>query len=463
MTIDTGSLSTPSIERPVFLPRSGMGGLTRRMAVASALLAGVIVAAFTMLFLAVVNFTDSTDESRHTRQELVVADQLDKLILDLETGLRGYVITGEERFLAPWNDARAAFPRQAAELERLVAGDPGQVTHARELVRMGESYIQDYGVPVIQAVRRGDPSAHSVAVTEDGKRRMDALRAEFDRFAVIGRADLNQREASAGEAGRRAVIGAEVGVGSSILLILLFTGYLTRVIVRPIRAAAFMANRLATGDLSTRIPERGVGEIGTLERSFNFMADSLEQDRGELSRLAEEQGALRRVATLVARAVPPADVFSAVTREVAALLGADTAYLARYQPNGTVTVVARWSGEGTGAAGLGSTAENHAVTDRVRETRRSARLDHPAEVELGGSAPVTGAHHRSWVAAPITVGGRLWGAMVASSVRPDPLPEDAEARMTNFTDLVGTAIANSQARTDLAASRARVVSAADES
>jgi signal transduction histidine kinase len=112
---------------------------------------------------------------------------------------------------------------------------------------------------------------------------VDKLRQAFDTVRATGSADLLAKEESANIAGRRALIGAGAGVAGSVLLILLFTGYLTRMIVRPVRRAALMADRLAGGNLAARMTESGPGEIGTLERSFNVMADSLERSRDELA------------------------------------------------------------------------------------------------------------------------------------------------------------------------------------
>jgi hypothetical protein len=107
-----------------------------------------------------------------------------------------------------------------------------------------------------------------------------------------------------------------------------------------------MAGRLAGGDLSVRMPERGVGEIGALERSFNSMAGALEDGRDQLGRLADEQAALRRVATLVAQRVPPVEVFATVAEEVGRLLGTEGAGIVRYEPDNTTTLVAGWSRDG---------------------------------------------------------------------------------------------------------------------
>jgi HAMP domain-containing protein len=134
-----------------------------------------------------------------------------------------------------------------------------------------------------------------------------------------------------------------VGLAGSIVLILGFGAYLVRAIIWPLRRASKLSQQIAAGSLGTRMPEGSVGEIGALERSFNIMAASLERDREERRRLTEEQAALRRVATLVAQGGPPDQMFSAVTREVGLLSGADLARMERYEADGTVIGVAQWS------------------------------------------------------------------------------------------------------------------------
>ena len=188
------------------------------------------------------------------------------------------------------------------------------------------------------------------------------------------------------------------------------------------------------------------------------------QARAELGRLAETQAALRRVATLVARDASPAEVFSEVAEEVGRLLGADIASLVRLEPGNTAILVAYWSeGEGDQVPiGTRIPLEEESVTTTVLRTRRPARADSSE----GASGPIAVLVRRlgvtSTVGTPIVVGGRLWGAMLVSSKQPGPLPTDTEARLADFAELVATAIANAEARTELTASRARVVAAADE-
>jgi signal transduction histidine kinase len=187
------------------------------------------------------------------------------------------------------------------------------------------------------------------------------------------------------------------------------------------------------------------------------------ESRAGLARLAEEQAALRRVATLVARGVPPAEVFAAVTEEVGRLLEVASTGMGRYDADGRVTAVAAW---GTAVARLpvGSrwTPEGNNLVTIVLETGRPARIDNHADVSGPVGVAARDAGFRSSVATPILVEGRLWGVVIAGSTG-QPLPNDTEARLADFTALVATAIANAQSRAELTASRARIVAAADES
>ena len=253
------------------------------MVVASSLLAIVVVAAFAVLLVSIADLRETDRSARHSEEVLSAANRLERLVIDIETGQRGFVITEEDGFLEPWNSARARFPTDARSLERLVADNPAQEARASRIRQEGTSYLRDYSIPLVNAVRRGDAAARGVAVTVEGKRRVDALRGLFDEFTGAERRLAASRDDTSDTAARRAILAAAIGVAGSILLILLFTGYLTRVIVRPILRAAAMADRIAGGDLQTRMPETGVGEIGALEHSFNAMAGSLQATQAELA------------------------------------------------------------------------------------------------------------------------------------------------------------------------------------
>ena len=176
------------------------------------------------------------------------------------------------------------------------------------------------------------------------------------------------------------------------------------------------------------------------------------QARVELRGFAEEQAALRRVATLVARGTPPEEVFAAVTAEAGRVLGVGFTTMSRYHPDGAVTVVGAWSGTGIPVifpAGTRLSAGGPNLHTQVFQTGQPARSDTIAG-DLGPAlAPALAAGIRTAVGVPISVEGRLWGVMNASSTAEEPLSADTEVRLAGFTELVATAIANAQARVEL--------------
>jgi signal transduction histidine kinase len=191
--------------------------------------------------------------------------------------------------------------------------------------------------------------------------------------------------------------------------------------------------------------------------------DANAESRSALARLAEEQAALKRVAILVARGTPSEQVFAAVTEEVGRLLSADMTHMCRYEPGNTMTFVATWAkGDEGFRRGSRWPLGGQNLATLVFETGRSVRIDNYADASgpLGVAARDTGT--RSAVASPIIVEGRLWGMMGAGSSIGQTLPRDCEARLASFTELVAMAIANAESRAELKASRARIITATDE-
>jgi signal transduction histidine kinase len=187
----------------------------------------------------------------------------------------------------------------------------------------------------------------------------------------------------------------------------------------------------------------------------------LEESRDDLRRLAEEQAALRRVATLVARGVAPAEGLAAVAHEVGSILGADATGIARLDPDGAATVVAR-VGALPDVLPLGSRwkPEENLPLGVTLRTGRPARQDD--DDSFGpADATVRRLGIRSVVAAPIVVEGRLWGT-IGILGQDERFPAGTEQHMAGFTELIGTAVANADSRAQLTASRARIVAAADE-
>ena len=430
-------------------------GLTARLLFATAVLAVIIAAAFVAMLVAIAGVSRARATYGNSLEEINVARDVRKQLTEMETSQRGFIISGDQSFLEPWETDRRELPERVAAL-RAIVDDPGQARRAEQLERDVFAYINDYSVPLVDAARRGDPSARSLAVSESGKRQMGTLLGELDTYLTTEWSLSAAEQAEADHGYRMATVFAVGGLGFSLLITAFITTYLARGVLGPVRRTAMMAERLATGDLGARVPESSKAEVGVLERSFNSMAESLQRGRDELSRLNEEQAALRRVATLVAGETPSNEVFAAVTKEVGLLLGAEITRLLRFESNGSATVAAAWSRAGDALSVGSRIAIDNIVAAPVRHSGKPARITEQSPPELPGGS-------YSAVGAPVTVGGTIWGAMTALSSRDRTLPAGTEAYVAEFTDLVGTAIANAQARTDLVASRARIVAAADES
>src|SRR4051812_21103598 len=188
------------------------------------------------------------------------------------------------------------------------------------------------------------------------------------------------------------------------------------------------------------VPERsvvyGVARDTTERRSVD----------AALRMLADEQAALRRVATLIAREASHDEVFAAVGREVGEVLGVDATHLGRYDSDGSVVSVAQWGDSPGVPIGARFPLEGDSVSARVMRSGATARLDSYEAASGVIAETVRSLGIRVSIGVPVSVDGRLWGVMIASSNRVEPFPAETETRLQRFTDLVATAISNAAAR-----------------
>ncbi|GAA4260725.1 hypothetical protein GCM10022255_090480 [Dactylosporangium darangshiense] len=237
----------------------------------------------------------------------------------------------------------------------------------------------------------------------------------------------------------------------------------------PLRYGPHTGNLVLPADLPEPIQRRlrervmpGLARLLAVAIDREEIGTSLRVSQDELRALATEQASLRRVAVLVAHGEPPADVVAAVTAETASLLEADATMLMREENPGTVTVVAEHGKPGVEPSLGRRIGVAGGVTELVLHSSRPARVD-TYDGRRGALADLARASgYRSSVAAPITVSGHVWGALVVLWSRPEPPPPGAEQRLAQFTELLATAVANTESRRQLNASRARIVVAADE-
>jgi signal transduction histidine kinase len=239
----------------------------------------------------------------------------------------------------------------------------------------------------------------------------------------------------------------------------------------PITVNGLLWGGIAVGSAEGPMPpdvEQRLGEFTELLATAVANAENraaLEASRDQLAQLLAEQAALRRVATLVARGIPPAEIFEAVAEEVRLLLAADNAGIARFEPDGSAVAASGATGDLPFEVRVGTRVKHrdYLAPGMVWRTGRSAQVDEDAWKDV--SDPVAAVLRdlgvRSMAASPIIVEDRLWGVVVVMSAK-EPFPPGTADRMADFTELVGTAISNADSRAELAASRARIVAAADE-
>jgi signal transduction histidine kinase len=250
----------------------------------------------------------------------------------------------------------------------------------------------------------------------------------------------------AGASGPMAGLGRKAGVRAAVGVPVSVEGALWGVMIVASRAGAVPAGTEARLARFTELAATAIANA---------------QARVELRGFADEQAALRRVATLVADAAPPEEVLTAVTGEAGRLLHADHAGMGRYAPDGTMTVVAAWDRAGAALpVGFESKLGGQDLQTRIFRTGRAARTDHNAGAPDQATEVIRELGLRAAVGVPVSVGGRLWGVMVVAS-RGGPLPAGTEEQLAGFTELAGTAIANAEAQAALTASRARIVRTAD--
>jgi GAF domain-containing protein len=351
--------------------------------------------------------------------------------------------------LSGFAEEQAALRRVATLVAR--AASPGEVFVAvtEEVGRLLEAdfavlsrYAADDGVTVLGAWARADPGRPlPIGVRlEPGGHNVHALVAQTRRPARIHYADSS---------GAAADIARQWGFRSAVGV--------------PIMVEDRLWGVVSVGSASEEPLPAGTEERLTAFSELVATAIANAQARVELHGFAEEQAALRRVATLVARSAPSEEVFGAVTAEIGQLLEADFIVLGRLDPDGAATVLGAWTpADPTRPVpiGLRLSSGGHNVHTVVFRTGRPARIeDHrdPTGSDSEASRPWA---FRSAVGAPISVEGRLWGVITVGS-RDEPLPAGTEERLAGFSDLVGTALANAEAQAALRTSRARIVAASD--
>ncbi|MEA2293946.1 MAG: hypothetical protein QOE86_1585 [Solirubrobacteraceae bacterium] len=262
--------------------------LTARTLAISGVFAVLLAAGFALLVVAINSLRDAGQAAVRAQQAVTAGTELEKSVLNLENGLKGFVASGREAQLAPFRAARKEYPVQVRRLKALARDDAqlrGDVTRIAGSIA---DYVDLWALPVLSIARDDLEIARSVIVNTRGRMRVARIRQDFRTMFARARGEATAKAASAD---RRSNIAVSMGVAGIVLVVALSGGLawlLRRGILRPIRRVAGASETIAAGDLTARVPAERHDEIGDLARSFNAMAESLGISQQELAKRAQE-------------------------------------------------------------------------------------------------------------------------------------------------------------------------------
>lgn len=262
--------------------------LLARVVAGSALLSVLVAGAFAGLLVAMSDLRSSTSEQARSKDVTAATLGLERVVNQLEVSFRAFVVSGDDRFLTSWRAARADLSPAIVKVEKLVTGEPAQERVADQLSTLIRAYVTEYGLPLIAIMRVSPEAARAPVATREGVIRIRTIRDRLARLQTREDALASTRAASARREAGRAVRVGIAALGATAGLLLLFGIFLARGVVRPVRTVAGGASRVAAGDLSTRLPEKGAAEIQELTSAFNAMARSLEHGKRVLEAQNEE-------------------------------------------------------------------------------------------------------------------------------------------------------------------------------
>lgn len=255
------------------------------------LLLGATALIIALVFFALLVTTsgprEALDEAPRSARFLLASSRAERALVDMETGIRGAMVTGDRALLEPYRSGLAALPGEREEM--LANSTPEFLANVEELDLEIEGYV-DYTVPI--AARIGEiPPREASRLVREGKVQLDEVREGFDEVNRVQEVRLREKRAESVKLADRAVLVSVVGMIASLSLLFFIGWYLRRKVLLPINGVAKASRQLSEGQLGTRVPERGRGAIVTLSRSFNRMAAALQyRDRKliEANRQLEE-------------------------------------------------------------------------------------------------------------------------------------------------------------------------------
>src|SRR3954468_2425324 len=266
-------------------------GLVARILIAGGIVVVFLVIEFVLVLRQFQHVRTLTRSEQRAEQSVVAASRLEKLVLDVESGTRGYLTTRASPFLDPWKSAQRSLPPEVRSFQALA---PGPV--ADTLAVKTRDYVRDWARPIVALARVAPPRDTVNVATREGKRRVDEIRALIDPFIQReNQRATNERERIA-DVERTGIAYAAAGIVVTTLLFMGFVGYFLRTAIAPLRRIAEGTRRVASGERQVEVPEQGAGEIGELAVAFNDMSRALAAQTREL---AEQNVDLERLANVL--------------------------------------------------------------------------------------------------------------------------------------------------------------------
>ena len=262
--------------------------ITLRTLLIGSTLALTLAVAFGVMIVAVEDQRGAGRQALRSQEAVSAGTELETSLISLENGLRGYIATGRERLLEPFEIAREAYPGQVERLSELVADEPAQQAAVTKIKTDIDDYVSLWALPLLNLASDSLVDARSVLLTGTGRERLDELRTQFGELFARERKVAAERERSAE---RKSDYAVWLGYGGLLLVLVVAAGlwvYLRRAILRPVLQVAEATEVVASGDLTVQVPAVREDELGKLARAFNSMTTSLAESRGALDQRSEE-------------------------------------------------------------------------------------------------------------------------------------------------------------------------------
>ena len=228
---------------------------------------------------------DSAEWVRHSHQVVMGLDEFLSAMKDAETGQRGYVITGETRYLEPYQGARGLADQKLKQVRELTSDNPNQQQRLTAMEPLVNSKFAELQETIDLRMTKGFEAAERVVITDRGKNDMDSIRKLVGDMEAEEAGLLAQRSVEEKDRVRRTNSTLLLGSLGSFVVLSLAGVFLTRNIAVPLGKISATARKIASGDLSVQLSSSSRSdEVGVLTEAFQEMMISL----GQMARVAEQ-------------------------------------------------------------------------------------------------------------------------------------------------------------------------------